>query len=448
LAVFAHDKGGKQQNVPLLSAHKGRIMDFDFSPFNDNLVATGAMDLEPRVWVIPKDGLTETMEESAGVLEGHEKRVGVVKFHPQAENVLLTSSADKTIKFWDLNKTKEMLSFDVGKAMPQAISWSPDGSTMAYSSKDKHIHLFDPRGNKEVAKVKGHHGTKGFRVSWFQKLNLLFSCGANRMAERTWTLRDPRKLDEPLVEEESIDVGAGIIMPFFDEDTSILYLAGKGDGNIRYYEVENKEPYLHFISAFRSSTPAKGMGMLPKYALDTTTCEVTRLLKLESNAVRPIRFCVPRKATSYQKDIYPDTYSFESGITCADWFGGKNADRKTISMNPKENPYSTVEFKESTIEKKEKQPETKLPNKVSSPKQLKAQNDQMRERITKLEKENFKLQQRIKELESEQKVEEKPVEEEKVEPVEEEKVEEEKPTEEEEQPTEEKVEEEEQPTEE
>ena len=31
--------------------------------------------------------------------------------------------------------------------------------------------------------------------------------------------------------------GAGVILPFYDEESSLLYLAGKGDGNIRYYEV-------------------------------------------------------------------------------------------------------------------------------------------------------------------------------------------------------------------
>lgn len=28
-----------------------------------------------------------------------------------------------------------------------------------------------------------------------------------------------------------------MILPFYDEESSLLYLAGKGDGNIRYYEV-------------------------------------------------------------------------------------------------------------------------------------------------------------------------------------------------------------------
>ena len=53
------------------------------------------------------------------------------------------------------------------------------------------------------------------------------------MSERHLMLFDPRKMDEPINNTE-IDVSSGVIMPFYDEDTSIMYLAGKGDGNIRF----------------------------------------------------------------------------------------------------------------------------------------------------------------------------------------------------------------------
>ena len=34
-----------------------------------------------------------------------------------------------------------------------------------------------------------------------------------------------------------VDSGGGVIMPHFDRATKLLYLAGKGDGNIRIYEL-------------------------------------------------------------------------------------------------------------------------------------------------------------------------------------------------------------------
>lgn len=42
-------------------------------------------------------------------------------------------------------------------------------------------------------------------------------------------------------------------MPFYDPDTDILYAAGKGDGNIRYYECVDEKPYVFPLSEYRST---------------------------------------------------------------------------------------------------------------------------------------------------------------------------------------------------
>ena len=42
------------------------------------------------------------------------------------------------------------------------------------------------------------------------------------------------------------------------------YIAGKGDGNIRYYEITEEAPYCHFLSQYQSSAPQRGLGWLPK----------------------------------------------------------------------------------------------------------------------------------------------------------------------------------------
>lgn len=34
-----------------------------------------------------------------------------------------------------------------------------------------------------------------------------------------------------------------------------LYLAGKGDGNIRYYEIVDEAPYIHYLNQFLSGHP-------------------------------------------------------------------------------------------------------------------------------------------------------------------------------------------------
>lgn len=34
-----------------------------------------------------------------------------------------------------------------------------------------------------------------------------------------------------------------------------LYLAGKGDGSIRYYEIVDEAPYIHYLNQFLSGHP-------------------------------------------------------------------------------------------------------------------------------------------------------------------------------------------------
>lgn len=84
-------------------------------------------------------------------------------------------------------------------------------------------------------------------------------------------------------------------MPFFDADTNVLFLAGKGDGNIRYYEIVDEDPYIHWLSEFKSATPQRGACVIPKRYCDISSNEVVRILKLGVRIMEPISFEVPRK---------------------------------------------------------------------------------------------------------------------------------------------------------
>lgn len=107
-------------------------------------------------------------------------------------------------------------------------------------------------------------------------------------------------------------------MPFWDDDSKIMYLAGKGDGNIRYYEFVDEDPNLYyFISAFQSNTPQRGMASLPKRCVDVTSNEVVCLYKLTVNSVEPISFKVPRKSDQFQEDLFPNCLSDEPAMTAA-----------------------------------------------------------------------------------------------------------------------------------
>jgi len=181
-------------------------------------------------------------------------------------------------------------------------------------------------------------------------------------------------------------------MPFFDKDTNVLFLAGKGDGNIRYYEIVDEAPYIHYLSEFKSSSPQRGMAMLPKRAVNVSDCEIVRLLKLGVKLVEPISFQVPRKSDLFQNDIFPDTFGGEYSLTADEWLAGQDADQKTISLEngfvkkdaPSFNP---------TVQQEEKQ---------LSEKELKNEYENLKNRVAYLEAELVKKDAKIKELESKQ----------------------------------------------
>lgn len=58
----AYDYKRLEADVPLIRGHAGPVVDFDFSPFNDNLLATASEDGTVKLWVIPEDGITEDVK--------------------------------------------------------------------------------------------------------------------------------------------------------------------------------------------------------------------------------------------------------------------------------------------------------------------------------------------------------------------------------------------------
>lgn len=91
-----------------------------------------------------------------------------------------------------------------------------------------------------------------------------------------------------------------ILMPLFDPDTNMLFLAGKGDTTIMYMEVMDKDPCL--VEGIRhSGEQTKGVCLVPKRALNVMQAEVNRLLQLTSNMVIPIMYQVPRKVSGFAR---------------------------------------------------------------------------------------------------------------------------------------------------
>jgi hypothetical protein len=326
-------KGALPEEIPLIVQEDG-INEFNFNPFIDNLIATASQDGSVKLWSVPDGGLTATIADPIANLVGHSKRLMYVDWHPLANNVLVSATTDE-VKLWDVEAGQVVTELPkVHKGQITSVTWSYDGSLAATAAKDKSLRVFDPRGAAVVAEGVAHGGAKGWRAVWLGARERILSVGYTKMAEREISIWDVRNLGKS-VSTVKLDSSPAAPMPFYDPDISVLYLASKGEGAIKLYEVADNDA-LVYLSDFKSPQPAAGTAMLPKVGVDVMKCEVARFLKLTAQGqIVRIRFEVPRSNLAlFHDDIFPDTFDGRPTSESAAWFAGETNPPHLTSLRP------------------------------------------------------------------------------------------------------------------
>ena len=323
--VWPLNKPGRlPQNVPLVAGHGAQVTDLHFSPFHQECIASASDDTTAKIWKFPEDGPTKTIEEAQVTLAGHYKKIILVRWNSVADNVLATISYDNSIKIWDVNSGKAMNTCEDHPDAIHAFDWNYNGSLYGTYCKDKMARIIDPRANRVVTKYNGHQGLKGARFTFLGDRPMFATIGFSKQSERQIFFWDQRSPDSPLTEVQ-LDIASGSLLPIFDPDTNMLFLAGKGDTTIRYFEIEDTEPYQHFVNQFQAKEPQRGVAVISKRAVDVANNEIIRVLRLTQNSMEPVCFEVPRKGEHFHLDLYPDTFAGKPSLTSKDWFSGKNA---------------------------------------------------------------------------------------------------------------------------
>ncbi|KAL1952996.1 hypothetical protein VTO42DRAFT_3792 [Malbranchea cinnamomea] len=330
------ETGKAPERFPLFRGHTAVVLDTDWNPFNDDLIASGSDDGKVFLWRVPEGFSIRTdAEEITDVapvakLSGHPRKVGHVLFNPAAENVLASASGDFTIKIWDVEAGSSKLTLKLGDVI-QSLSWSANGSMLVTTSRDKKLRFWDVRQERPAHEVPGHSGAKNSRAVWMGELDRVATTGFSKMSDRQLALWDVRAPREPINGFKVLDSISGVSVPYWDDGTKCLYLAGKGDGNVRYFEYENDK--FEYLSEYKSADPQRGIGFMPKRGVNMHENEVVRMFKTVNDTyIEPISFIVPRRAEVFQDDIYPPTTGLRPAMSAAEWFDGKEGIPPKIDM--------------------------------------------------------------------------------------------------------------------
>eukprot|EP00922_Rhytidocystis_sp_ex-Travisia-forbesii_P069228 GHVS01103288.1.p1 GENE.GHVS01103288.1~~GHVS01103288.1.p1 ORF type:complete len:429 (+),score=48.87 GHVS01103288.1:253-1539(+) len=321
----------RKPDVIRIKGHTAQIFDVAFSPFYSSLLASCSEDQTIRIWDIPEDPpANQEMKDAVAILSGHTKKVILVQMNPVADFVLASVSSDQTVKIWDLERKSSVFSHSFDNPLYDA-KWNEEGSMLATASKDKHLNFLDPRQSAITGSVESHEGAKAIRCCWMEGVagtpHHVLTTGFSKRQEREVAVWDGRSLSEPVF-RFGIDRTSQCMYPTFDDSTGMLYLAGKGDANFKYYHFHAGK--LSKVDEYRSTVPMKSFGFIPKRSVDTKRCEIGRFLKNEGGKlILPISLIVPRKnADVFQADLYPTCPLPSPSLTCSKWLSGETAGPK------------------------------------------------------------------------------------------------------------------------
>uniref|UniRef100_A0A8C3K066 Coronin n=1 Tax=Calidris pygmaea TaxID=425635 RepID=A0A8C3K066_9CHAR len=338
IAVLELSKPGRLPDTAVPTIQNGvAVADLSWDPFDPRRLAVAGEDAKIRLWRIPEGGLQETLCEPEAVLQGHTEKIYSIRFHPLASDLLVSSSYDTTVRIWDLSAGREVLCLRGHTDQIFSLAWSPDGKKLATASKDGRLRLYEPRRSPQPQQEgPGPEGGRGARLVWVCGGDYLLVSGFDSRSERRILLYRAQALPEGPLSVLGLDVAPSTLLPFYDEDTSVVFLTGKGDTRVFLYEVTPEPPYFLECNSFTSSEPHKGFVFLPKTACEVREVEFARALRLGQSTLEPVAFHVPRvKKEYFQDDIYPPTRIWwEPGLSGSAWLAGEDGQHRRASLRP------------------------------------------------------------------------------------------------------------------
>ena len=128
-----------------------RLLDWQFSPFYENMIAMSNSEGNVCVATIPKDHdpknkITEPIA-NFGVVH-KDTRANLLQWHPCAKSILASAGYDRKIQISNVETGQVIQKFESNiqmKGETCSIAWNRDGTLMAVGTHDGQMTSYDPR---------------------------------------------------------------------------------------------------------------------------------------------------------------------------------------------------------------------------------------------------------------------------------------------------------------
>ena len=174
-----------------LSGHDSSIVSVAISP-DDNLIASSSIDKTIKLWNI------YMKEPILQILEGHKDIINTVSFSPDGKYIV-SASSDKTIRIWDIQTGKQIGNPLLGHTGGVcSASFSSDGSRIVSASFDKTIRIWNSKTGKQVGKtIVGHSDV--VNSAYFSSDNHFIVSASDDKTIKIWDVSSGFQLGKTLV---------------------------------------------------------------------------------------------------------------------------------------------------------------------------------------------------------------------------------------------------------
>ncbi|KAJ2787415.1 hypothetical protein GGI15_000717 [Coemansia interrupta] len=356
LGIDSPGKLGPQ--TAALEGPLGRILDWSAASCDTDMVSAADDQGVVSVWKDCSPVLT---------VKAHTAACSSVRFHPTVAGILATTAAASTaskrseVRLWNVSASTESAFWEMSvDGIVDSVAIRGDGQLISAITHDGICQIYDPRqqagsGASSVGKTAAIYAPgRPTRVLWLGEKPYLLTTGLTRMRERSAALWDQRNLSKPLA-SISLQPSTKPLIPLYDEDTQLAYLAEKGDNAIRWVDADpsSAQPLAELGTVVLQSQ-VSGCALLPKRALRVMSGEIARVHVVTENsgagtgaAVIPISHIAPRRTyLDFHADLYPDTRAPLPAQSYDQWIAQQPSCVPRMSLDPAKSEASLASLRQ------------------------------------------------------------------------------------------------------
>ena len=320
---------------------------------------------------------------------------------------------DGTLHSWNI-QTGQQFSYYEREGALYGSEWNHNGSMIGFTTRDRNICVFDPRKNQIAMEVNAFDGNKSAKMNFMGNTDLIATTGHSKHNDRQIKIFDMKKFDEP-VQTLVVDHQAYTCQNYYDPDTTLLFIPGRGESSCKYYELVNGA--FKKAAEYTSEDASRSSTFLQKRFVNYNKSELATMIKLTKNWVGYVHFYYPKKVEQFDSSLFPECLTGEASNTFDAWMEGKDVDpiRKPINqINPSDNTASKMFFENETkkednselvkenacLKREVKELETKLETERRGNEENSNKNNEYLAKIEELTSLNSNLTNRVNELEA------------------------------------------------